>query len=115
MLLGDHSLDLFDQVGGRRAVDIHGLLWHDGVHAVGLPVDVLVHPLQLDLQLFGTEAHGPQHPQATCFGHRGRHVAAVGEGKDRVFNFERVAELCSHDRFPLRWALVDESSSTSLR
>ena len=39
VLLGDHPLDLLDQVGGRRAVDIHGLLRHDGVHAVRLALE----------------------------------------------------------------------------
>ena len=81
VLLGDHPLDLIDQILGGRAVDIH--------------------PLQLDLQLFGTEAHRPQHPKATSFRHRDCHIAAVGEGKDRVLDFEHVAELRSHDNFPL--------------
>ena len=65
--------------------------------------------LQFDLQLFGAEAHRPQHTQATGLGDGSRYIAAVGEGKDRILDLEDVAELRSHENFPLRWVLVEES------
>ena len=79
---------------------------HD-VDAVGLVADVLVDPLQLDLELLGREADGAEHAEAAGLGDGGHDVAAVGEGEDRELDAELVAEGGVHVVSPWRggrWA-----------
>ena len=74
---------------------------HDDVDAVGLAVDVLVDPVQLDLELLGREGERAEHAEAAGLAHRGDDVAAVAEGEDRELDAELVADRCTHGR-PLR-------------
>ena len=64
---------------------------HD-VDAVGVVADVLVDPLQLDLELLGREADGAEHAEAAGLAHRDHDVTAVGEGEDRELDAEVVAD-----------------------
>ena len=72
------------------------LLRHHGVDAVGLAVDVLVDPVELDLELLGAEADGAEHAEAAGLAHRGDDVAAVREREDRVLDPEHVTQRGSH-------------------
>ena len=58
--------------------------------------DVLVDPVQLDLELLGGEADGAEHAEAAGLAHRDDDVAAVGEGEDRELDAELVAERGVH-------------------
>ena len=69
---------------------------HDEVDAVGLAVDVLVDPLQLDLELLGREVQGAEDAHPAGPADRGDDVAAVAEGEDREFQAEVAGELCAH-------------------
>ena len=64
-------------LGGVGAVYVDGLLGHHRVDAVGHPVDVVVDPVELDLELLGAEAHRTEHAQAAGLAHRGDDVAAM--------------------------------------
>jgi len=56
-------------------------------------VDVLVDPLELELELVGGERQGAEHPHAAGPAHRRGHVTAVGEGEDRELDAERLAQF----------------------
>jgi hypothetical protein len=94
--LGDHVLDLRQQLGRVRPADVRRFGRHDRVDAVGLPVHVLVDPGQLDLQLVGAEADRPQHPEPASAAHRRDDVPAVAEGEDRVLDPQLVADRRAH-------------------
>jgi hypothetical protein len=66
------------------------------VDAVGLVADVLVDPLELDLELLGREADGAEHAEAARLRDGGHDVAAVGEGEDRELDAQAVAEIGVH-------------------
>src|SRR4029453_16914621 len=70
---------------------------HHDVDAVGLALDVLVDPAQLDLELLGREGEGAEHPHAAGPAHRDHYVATVAEGEDRDVHSESVAELGAHE------------------
>ena len=92
----DHRPDLGQHVLGVAAVDVDGLLRHHGVDAVRHPVDVLVDPVQLDLELLGTEADRAEHAEPARLAHGRDDVATVGESEDRVLDPEHVTELGAH-------------------
>ena len=73
----DHLLELVLEVFGLEAFGELHLGRHHEVDAVRLAVDVLVDPLQLDLELFGREVQRAQHAHAAGATHRGDHVAAM--------------------------------------
>ena len=88
-------------VGQRLArhaalLDARVLRRHDDVDAVGLVADVLVDPVQLDLELLGREGDGAEHAEPARLAHRGDDVAAVAEGEDRELDAEAVAERGAH-------------------
>ena len=72
---------------------------HD-VDAVGLVADVVVDPLELDLELLGAEADGAEHAEAAGLADGDDDVAAVGEGEDRELDAESLAKLGLHGRPP---------------
>ncbi len=92
----DHGTDLLEHLRRVGAVHVDRLLRHHGVDAVGLPVDVVVDPVELDLELLGTETDRAEHAETAGFADRGDDVATVGEGEDRVLDPELVAERRSH-------------------
>ncbi len=98
VLLGDQVVQrllehLRRQVGGVHALV---LVRDDDVDAVGMVADVLVDPVQLDLELFRREADGPEHAEAAGLAHGDDDVAAVGEGEDRELDIELVADGGMH-------------------
>ena len=63
--LGHHVLEHLGELLGRH-VGVHALVLvgDDDVDAVGVVADVLVDPVQLDLELLGREADGAEHAEA---------------------------------------------------
>ena len=93
--------DLLLQLVGVHLVHPLVLGRDDDVDAVGLLPDVLVDPRQLDLELFGVEPDGAEHPDPARVGDRCDHVSAVGEGEDREFDAELATDLGVHGAGPL--------------
>ena len=89
-MLAQHLREL---VAGHVGVHALVLAGDDDVDAVGLVADVLVDPLQLDLELLGGEADGAEHAEAAGLGDGDDDVTAVGEGEDRELDAEVVAEV----------------------
>jgi hypothetical protein len=85
-----------DHVLQRRKVAARDCGRHYDIDAVRLPVDVLVDPLQLDLQLLCAERQRTQHAHASGAADRRHHVAAVAERKDRELNPEFVRKSRFH-------------------
>ena len=83
--LGDHGFELVLGGGGGTGGEGGG---HDNVDAVGLAVDVLVDPGELDLELVGGEGEGAEDAEAAGLGDGGDDVAAVGEGEDGEFDVQ---------------------------
>ena len=92
----DHLLELALEVVGVDALGQLDLGRHDEVDAVGLAVDVLVDPLQLDLELVGREVERAEHAHAAGPAHRGDDVAAVAEREDRELEAQVPGELGAH-------------------
>ncbi len=97
VLLGHH---LAQGVGKlfRRLVGVHALVFvrdHD-VDAVGMVADVLIDPVELDLELLRSEADGAKHPEAARFAYRDDDIAAVCEREDRKLDAELVADGSVH-------------------
>ena len=93
MLLRHHRLKRLGELL-RGEVRVHPLVLvgDDDVDAVGVVTDVVVDPVELDFKLLGREAHRPQHPETAGLAHRDDDVPAVGEGEDRKFDLEVVAD-----------------------
>ena len=96
VLLRDHLLELLAhplrvELAGARVLRRH----HD-VDAVRLAVDVLVDPVQLDLELVGRERQRAEHAEAARLAHRGDDVAAVAEREDRQVDAEHFARTGLH-------------------
>ena len=77
------------QIGGVHALVFIG---NDDVDAVGMVADVLVDPLQLDLELLRRVADRPEHAEPAGLANGDDHVTAVGERKDRELDIEFVAD-----------------------
>ncbi len=102
--LGNHAADLVDQIFRRGAVHVGRLLGHDRVNAVRLSIDVLVDPVELDLELLGAEADRSEDAKSARLAD-GRHdIAAMGEREDRVLDPKHVAQWCAH-RLPPWYSL----------
>ena len=96
VVVGHHRLELRLELHRVELAHALVLAGDDDVDAVGVVADVLVEPLQLDLELLGREADGAEHADAAGVGDGGHHVAAVGEGEDRELDPEAVADLGVH-------------------
>ncbi len=92
----DHVLELFLEVFRMHTFRQLDLGRHHEVDTVGLAVDVLLDPLQLDLELGGTEVQRAEHTHAAGAAHRGNNVAAVAERKDRELHAEVACERRLH-------------------
>ncbi len=66
VLLGDHVERSISASSSADDVGVHALVLvgDDDVDAVGVVADVLVDPVQLDLELLGREADGAEHAEA---------------------------------------------------
>ena len=96
MLRADHLLELALEVAGAHSLGQLHLGRHHEVDAVGLAVDVLVDPLQLDLELLRGEVERAEDAHAAGPADRGDHIATVAEREDRKFEAEVPGELGAH-------------------
>ena len=97
VLLGDQRGEVFGR--GLLAAALADVLGrHREVDAVGLAVDVLVDPVELDLEPLGLVGQRAEHAEAAGVGDRGDDVAAVAEGEDRELDPEAVTDRCAHAR-----------------
>ena len=92
--LGDHRLE-------RRLVERRHLaggerVRHDDVDAVRLPADVLVDPVELDLELIVRVGERAEHAEPARAADGRDDVAAVAEGEDRELDPELLAESEFH-------------------
>ena len=97
MLLGHHLAQrLGELLGGQVGVHALVLVRDHDVDPVRVVADVLVDPLQLDLELLGREADRPQHAETAGLAHRDDDIAAVREREDRKLDAEFVADGSVH-------------------
>ena len=89
---GTMSWSIWPSFSGSSSLHALVLAGDHDVDAVGLVADVLVDPVELDLELLGREADGAEHAEAAGLADGGDDVAAVGEGEDRELDAELVAE-----------------------
>ena len=94
MLVPSVGVELFLQHLRRQVRGVHALVLvrDDDVHAIGVVADVLVDPVQLDLELFGSETDRAEHSEAACLADGDDDVTTVGEGEDRELDIELVAD-----------------------
>ena len=98
VLLRHHLAQRLGQLlGGQVRVHALVLVRDDDVDAVRVVADVLVDPVELDLQLLGGEADGAEHAEPAGLADRDDDVAAMGEGEDRELDTEFVANGGVHD------------------
>src|SRR6266540_1445643 len=72
------------------------LLRHHDVDAVRLAVDVLVDPVELDLELVVRERQRAEHAETARLADGGHDVAAVAEREDRQVDAEHLARAGLH-------------------
>ena len=94
MLLRHERIELLLEHLWRQIGGIHALVLvrNDDVDAIGMVADVLVDPLQLDLELIRRVSDRAQHAEPACLAHGDDDVPAVGERKDRELDVELVAD-----------------------
>ena len=96
VVLGDHRLQLVGHPVGIELARARIRRGHHHVDAVGLSVDVVVDPVELDVELLGREGQCTEHAEPAGAAHGGDDVAAVAEGEDRQVDAERVADARVH-------------------
>ena len=94
MLLRHERIELLLEHLWRQIGGIHALVLvrNDDVDAVGMVADVLVDPLQLDLELIRRVSDRAEHAEPACLAHGDDDVPAVGEREDRELDVELVAD-----------------------
>ena len=102
VLLRDEGVELLLEHLGGQVGRIHALVLvgDDDVHAVRMVADVLVDPVQLDLELLRGEADRAQHAEAAGLADGDDNVPAVGEREDRVL------DVRGHRRSGCAWQLL---------
>ena len=99
MGVGDHRLEVLDR--GLFAAALADVLdRHREVDTVGTSLDVLVDPIEFDLEAFGFVGERAQDPEASGVGDRGDDVAAMTEREDRELDVESFTNRCLHWLLP---------------
>ncbi len=96
VLLRDHRPQIRLELGGIELAHALVVAGDDDVDAVRTVADVLVDPVEFDLELLGTEPDRAQHPEPTRLRHCCHHVAAVGEREDRELDPELPGHFGLH-------------------
>jgi len=94
VLFGDQLLEIQLPEVALRLAHVGG--GNHDIDTVGLPVDVLVDPLQLALEFFGGENDRAEHAHAPRTAHGCHHVAAVAESEDRILESEGFTDRGTH-------------------
>jgi len=96
--------DVLDQraCGGALVVLDREILRDEHVDAVGLAIDVIVDPLQFELELIERERGCAQHAETARPADASHHVAAVTESQQREIDAEHLADRCLHYEGSLR-------------
>ncbi|SLC86937.1 Uncharacterised protein [Mycobacteroides abscessus subsp. massiliense] len=104
VFLRNHRLEHLGELLGRH-VRVHALVFigDDDVDAVRVIADVLVDPVQLDLELLRGESDGAQDAEASGLTYRDDNIAAVGEGENRELDAELVADGGVHGHSSGGW------------
>ena len=68
----------------------------DHVDAIGAVADLVLDPLEVDLERPGGVPYRTEYAQPSGLGDRGDHVAAMAEGKDRHVDPEHLGDGCLH-------------------
>ena len=69
---------------------------HDQVDSVGAVADLVLDPVEVDLELSLRVGHRAEHAHPAGLRHRGHDVAAVAEGEDRHIDAEHVGDRGLH-------------------
>ncbi len=86
--IGDQRADVVERV---PAVLVAGVLRrNDQVDAVRAVTDLVLDPLQVDLELFGRVGNGTEYAETTRFRHGGNDVTAVAEREDRELDTQHL-------------------------
>ena len=83
-------------LGGQVGVHALVLVGDHDVDAIGMVTDVLIDPVEFDLQLFRRESDRTQHPESAGLAHGDHDVAAVGEREDGELDAEIVTDWGVH-------------------
>src|SRR5271166_51572 len=78
------------------------VLRNKDVDAVGLTVDMIVDPFQLEVKLIDRESGRSKHSETAGSADSSHHVAAVAEGHQREIDAEHFANGCFHSDDSLR-------------
>ncbi len=94
-----HEIAVLLRYAGRQRAGGHALLaagrqiFRDQhVEPIGFAIDVLVDPIELDLDARGGVAGGAQHAEPAGAAHCRDYIAAMAEGEQRKFNAESCAQ-----------------------
>ena len=109
VLLGDQGVEVVE-LRFVTAAFAHVLHRHHDVDAVGLAVDMLVDPVQLDLELLGRERERAEYPETAGAADRGNDVSAVREREDGELDVELFGNRCAHCLNPLSESFVGRSA-----
>ena len=99
MLVGHQLLQVLDRRLVTAALaDV--LRRHHDVDAIGLAADVIVDPVELDLELLRREGERPEHTEASGTAHGSDDVTTMREGEQRDVDVELVADGRAHGAPP---------------
>ncbi len=110
-MLGEQAGDMPAMLGGDARLEVGRrqptllvlhLVGDQQVDAVGLAVDVLVDPFEIDFQALRGVGDGAQHAEAAGVRHRRHDVAAMAESEQGKLDSELPAQSRLHPTFPLR-------------
>jgi len=95
VLGGDQLANLADVETAFVGAGVFGR--HDQVDAKGAVTDLVLDPLEIDLELLRRMGNRTEHAEATRFGDGGDDVATVGEREDRNVDPEHVGHRGLHE------------------
>ncbi len=108
MGVGDQRRDVVERVA---AVAVAGVLRRDDeVDAVRPTADLVLDPVEVDLELFGRVGDGAEHAEPAGLRDGGDDVATVAEGEDREFDVEHLGGSSLHPANPRRHGLAGRTA-----
>lgn len=92
VLHGDEFVDRYRGIIGT-GLEIFG---NENVDAIGASLNVLIDPLQFDLELFRGEGDGTQHTETTRSRDLDDDIAAMRERENRYLTTQSITDACAH-------------------